>query len=141
MDIKSLLKGNESEILSLFSEKLNLNSSEVDKSIDSLQEGVGEALVQESSNNGVGTLLNLFSNNKNSVKSNSLISTITKKVISSLLSKGFDKSKANSISSIAVPFVVNLISSKVGGQENILGGLLGGDKGNIAKGLLNKFFK
>ena len=89
----------------------------------------------------MGTLLNLFSDNKNSGKSNLLISTITEKIISSLLSKGLDKSKANSISSIAVPFVVNLISSKVGGQESLLGGLLGGDKGNIAKGLLNKFFK
>ena len=46
MDVKSLLKGDESELLSLFSEKLIFNSSEVDKSIDSLQEGVGEALVQ-----------------------------------------------------------------------------------------------
>ena len=141
MDVKSLLKGDESELLSLFSEKLIFNSSEVDKSIDSVQEGVGEALVQESSNNGVGIFLNLFLDNKNSGKSNSLISTITKKVISILLSNGFDKSKANSISSIAVPFVVNFISSKIGGQENILGGLLVGDKGNIAKGLLNKFFK
>lgn len=87
--------------------------------------------------------MNLFSGSKNSASSNSLVSTLTKKVIDSLLTKGFDASKAKAISGIAVPFVVDLISSKVGGKENILGGLLGGSSGKASpiKGLLNKFFK
>ena len=143
MDISSILKGNEGDLLSLFKDKLNLNPSEVKKSLEGVQEGIGSSLTEETSKNGLGTLLNLFSGSKNSASSNSLVSTLTKKVIDSLLTKGFDASKAKAISGIAVPFVVDLISSKVGGKENILGGLLGGSSGKASpiKGLLNKFFK
>ena len=142
MDISSILKENEGDLLSLFKDKLKLDSSEVEKSIEGVQEGLGNVLIEESTTKGLGTLLNLFSENKNSGASNSLINSLTKKVINSLLSKGFGGTKAKAISAIAVPFVVNLISSKVGGQKNILGELLNvnSSKQSPVKGLLDNFF-
>jgi len=143
MDINSLLKENEGDFLTLFKDRLNLNSLEIDKSMEGVKEGVSEAIVEESTNSGVGMLLNLFSDNKNSDDSNSFVTTLSKKVVSSLLKKGLGTSKAKAISAKAVPFIVNLISSKVGGDKGVLGNLLGENtsKVDLAKGLLNKFLK
>ena len=47
MDISSILKGNEGDLLSLFKDKLNLNPSEVEKSLEGVQEGIGSSLTKK----------------------------------------------------------------------------------------------
>ena len=141
MYINSLFNDNKGAITKLLG-NLNLSSKEVDVTIDSTKAVVDDAIGKESSG-GLGTLLNLFSENTNSSASNSFLKNMDTSLVKKLISSGINKKKAGSIKELIVPFVVKLISSKVGGNSEMLTGLLGGltsGKSKGSGGLLGKLF-
>ena len=122
---------------------LNLNSKEVDTTLESTKEVVENALIQETKKNGLTTALNLFSNDKNSSASNSFLKNIDSSLVKKLVSNGFDNQKAGSIKELILPFVIKAVASKIGGNSEILSSLLGGLSSGKSKGqggLLGKFF-
>lgn len=141
MDLNALFNDNKGAITKLLG-NLNLSSKEVDVTIDSTKAVVDDAIGKESSG-GLGTLLNLFSENTNSSASNSFLKNMDKSLVKKLISSGINKQKAGSIKELIVPFVVKLISSKVGGNSEMLTGLLSGltsGKSKGSGGLLGKLF-
>lgn len=141
MDLNTLLSDNKGAITKLLS-GLNLSSNEVDKTIDSTKAVVGVAISKESGG-GLGTLLNLFSEDDNSSASNSFLKNIDSSLVKKLISSGFNKQKAGSIKELIVPFVVKLVASKIGGNSDLLTSLLGGltsGKSKSPGGLLGKLF-
>lgn len=142
MNLGMLFDDNKGAISELLS-GLNLSSNEVDKTIDSTKAVVGEAIEKESSG-GMGTLLNLFSDENNSKASDSFLKNIDSTLVKKLISSGFDKQKASSIKRLIIPFVVKLVSSKIGGNSKLLGSLLGeltSVKSKGSGGLLGSIFK
>lgn len=141
MDLNALFNDNKGAITKLLG-NLNLSSKEVDVTIDSTKAVVDDAIGKESSG-GLGTLLNLFSENTNSSASNSFLKNMDTSLVKKLISSGINKKKAGSIKELIVPFVVKLISSKVGGNSEMLTGLLSGltsGKSKGSGGLLGKLF-
>ena len=139
MDISGLLEEHSDELVDLIKNQLNLNSDEVDRTLKSTQEAVGETILSEVQKNGLGTLLNLFSDDDNSEDSNSILKDLGSQLLKSLLSNGISKSKAQGIKELVLPFIIKLISSKVGGKSDLLSGLLG-NNGGLASDLLKKLF-
>ena len=141
MDLNALFNDNKGAITKLLG-NLNLSSKEVDVTIDSTKAVVDDAIGKESSG-GLGTLLNLFSENTNSSASNSFLKNMDTSLVKKLISSGINKQKAGSIKELIVPFVVKLISSKIGGNSEMLTGLLSGltsGKSKGSGGLLGKLF-
>ena len=142
MNIDALLGENKQAIGALLG-GLNLNSKEVDTTLESTKEVVENALIQETKKNGLTTALNLFSNDKNSSASNSFLKNIDSSLVKKLVSNGFDNQKAGSIKELILPFVIKAVASKIGGNSEILSSLLGGLSSGKFKGpggLLGKFF-
>lgn len=142
MNIDALLGENKQAIGALLG-GLNLNSKEVDTTLESTKEVVENALIQETKKNGLTTALNLFSNDKNSSASNSFLKNIDSSLVKKLVSNGFDNQKAGSIKELILPFVIKAVASKIGGNSEILSSLLGGLSSGKSKGpggLLGKFF-
>jgi endonuclease III-like uncharacterized protein len=143
MNIESLINDNKSSIKGLLG-SLNLNSDDMDKAVNCTKDVVGNSLMQETKKNGFDTLLNLFSNNDNSDSSNSFLNNLDSSLIKKLVSSGFGKEKANSIKSLILPFVTQLITSKIAGKSDVLGDLLGGltsKKSDGLAGAFSNFFK
>jgi len=139
MDISGLLEEHSDELVDLIKNQLNLNSDEVDRTLKSTPEAVGETVLSEVQKNGLGTLLNLFSDDDNSEDSNSILKDLGSQLLKSLLSNGISKSKAQGIKELVLPFIIKLISSKVGGKSDLLSGLLE-NNGGLASDLLKKLF-
>ncbi len=141
MDLNTLLSENKGTIIKLLG-NLNLSSKEVDVTIDSTKAVVDDAIAKESSGR-LDTLLNLFSDDTNSSASNSFLKNMDSSLVKKLISSGINKQKASSIKELIVPFVVKLISSKIGGNSEMLTGLLGGLTSKNSNGsgrLLGKLF-
>lgn len=95
----------------------------------------------------LGTVMNLFSNKPNNSSADLLQNNITSGVIGGLISKlGLSQGVANTIASVAIPALINLITKKnsetpdddpsplneiFGGKEGGLGGAVGNILGKI----------
>lgn len=143
MNIESLIDDHKDSIEKLLG-KLDLSPKQMSSAVSSSKEVVGNLLSNETNKNGLNTLLNLFSDDDNSSQSNSFLQKMDKSLIKKLISKGFDKKKAGSIKDIVLPFVIKIITSKIGGKSDVLGSLLEGvvsKKGGGLTSVLSKFFK
>ena len=116
------LKG---EVGATLMNKLGLSNTEVDKAIESSKGALESTLTQEAKNNGLDTLLNLFSENENTSTYNNLIKKLGGNLIASLTSKGFDSSKSSSIATIVLPVITNLLSNKISGNSRNLQSIMG----------------
>jgi len=136
--LDGILDAVKGEVVGALTDKLNLGGTEIDSVLNSSKEAVEKTVSEEASNNGIDTLLNLFSDNDNNDSSNNLLSSLGGNLISSLTNNGFDSGKSSQIKDIVLPLVMNFISSKVGGDSSnltgLLGGLLGGSSSNSNSG-------
>ena len=147
--IGSIIDSLKGELSQVLTSKLGLNELEVDKSMAGSREAFEKTISGEVKNNGVETILNLFSNNENSVSSNALLKGFGGNMISSNISKGFNLKKASSITSLILPMIVKAISKNVNGDSGNLTKILKSDgissiASNLLKdksaGLLKRFF-
>ncbi len=148
--LDSIIDAVKGEAVEALTSKLGLNGDQIDSVLSSSKDAVEKSITEETSNNGVDTLLNLFSGDSNNGAANNLLSGLGGNLISSLTSNGFDSGKSSQIKDIVLPLVINFISNKVGGDSSnlmsLLGGLAGGGKsegmlGNIGGSLLKGLFK
>jgi uncharacterized protein YidB (DUF937 family) len=99
---------------------------------------------------GIGNLLNLFSNQNNNASANLIQNNIASGVVTNLVSKlGLSQDVAKTISSIAIPAIIGLITKKNSttpdDDPSPLKEIFGTGKssaiGGIAKGLLGKLLR
>ena len=121
----SILDSLKEEVGSALMSKLGLSSTDVDKTIESSKDAMETTITEEAKSNGLDTLVNLFSDNKNTSTSNNVLEKLGGNLLSSLTSKGFDSSKSSSITSMILPIITNLLSKKIGGNTGSLQSLLG----------------
>ncbi len=124
--IDTIIDGLKGQVAETVGSKFGLDASQIEGTLGVVKETVGGTLQKESSN-GLGGILNLFSNNQNDAGGNAILNGLTSNLSSNLTSKlGFDSAKASGITSMIIPMVTKLFSDKVGGNESNLLSLLGG---------------
>ena len=139
--IDSIIDSLKGELVEGLNNKLGLSSTEVDKTLSSTKDAFDKTVSEEAGNNGLETLTNLFSDNENSSSSNGLISSLGENLASSLSSNGFSSDKVSSIQDVVLPVLIKLVSEKIGGNSQMLSGLLGkGDIQDKASGLIKGLF-
>lgn len=139
--IDSIIDSLKGEVVEGLTNKLGLSSTEVDKTLSSTKDAFDKTVSEEAGNNGLETLTNLFSDNENSSSSNGLISSLGENLASSLSSNGFSSDKVSSIKDVVLPVLIKLVSEKIGGNSQMLSGLLGkGDIQDKASGLIKGLF-
>lgn len=137
----SIIDSVKGEITESLTSKLGLSGSEVDTTLSSTKEAFSKTISGEAEGNGLDTLTNLFSNDDNSSASSDLLSGLGGNLMSSLSSNGFSSDKAGLIKEMVLPMVMKLVSEKIGGNSDMLTGLLGkGDIASKASGLLKGLF-
>jgi uncharacterized protein YidB (DUF937 family) len=105
-------------------QKEQLNSQQVDKTMEVAGESFSGGLKSMASSGNVNQLLNLFNGKEDAAGKQSFTDSIIKKFVPSIGSKlGIDESKAQSIANSVVPFLVEKFSSE-GGQAKDSGDLL-----------------
>ncbi len=136
MDLTSLLDSHKNDLAKLIKDKLGLKAQDVNKTVDSTKEAIGNTFVDKVQDLSMDTLLNLFSKEKNTKSSESLLKGFADNLLTNLLSKGFDKKTATKIKLVVIPFVTDLFSKNINGKGSALKELLGKSVG----GLLDDFF-
>lgn len=139
MDLTSILDNHKSDLTKLIKDKFGLEGQEINKTLDSTKESIGETFVDKFQDFGMGTLLNLFSKEKNTKSSDSLLEGFGGNLLTKLLSKGFDKKTAAQIKSVVLPFVTNLFSKKINGKVSALKGLFGKSAGGLLGDLFSNY--
>lgn len=112
--------------------KLGIDAGKVDGILKaagaSVQENLGQGL-------DLGSALNLFSKEANNAGANALLGRMGQSFLGKLTGQlGFEAGKAGSIKDLVLPALMNLLSDKVGGKQDMLASLLGGQ----AKGVLGE---
>lgn len=139
--IDSIIDSLKGEVVEGLTNKLGLSGTEVDKTLSSTKDAFDKTLSDEAGSNGLETLTNLFSDNENSSLSNGLISSLGENLVSSLFSNGFSSDKVSSIKDLVLPILIKIVSEKIGGNSQVLSGLLGkGDIQDKASGLIKGLF-
>ena len=139
--IDSIIDSLKGELVEGLNNKLGLSGTEVDKTLSSTKDAFDKTVSEEAGNNGLETLTNLFLDNENSSSSNGLISSLGENLASSLSSNGFSSDKVSSIKDVVLPVLIKLVSEKIGGNSQMLSGLLGkGDIQDKASGLIKGLF-
>lgn len=139
--IDSIIDSLKGEVVEGLTNKLGLSGTEVDKTLSSTKDAFDKTLSDEAGRNGLETLTNLFSDNENSSLSNGLISSLGENLVSSLFSNGFSSDKVSSIKDLVLPVLIKIVSEKIGGNSQVLSGLLGkGDIQDKASGLIKGLF-
>lgn len=131
--------------------KANMSDAEVDKVVKATGKAADEEIGKSLSIGNISTLMNLFSSQSNSSSANSmqnsLQGTITQKIVEYV---GVDQTKAQMITGIVLPQIMNLITNRneqtpdddssplmdmfsdaLGGGDSKGGGLLGGLAGRF----------
>src|SRR4030043_637742 len=111
--IENLIKGLKDQLGDQILTKTDVKPNQL-KNIFSV---IGNATKSEVKNSmmsdGLGTVMNLFSNKPNNSQANVLQSNIANSIVSGLISKlGLSHSTASLISQIAVPALMNLVTKK-----------------------------
>jgi uncharacterized protein YidB (DUF937 family) len=90
-----------------------VDSSQLDGIMDIVQSVTGEKVGKQMLGDGLGPVMNLFSNNNNTTEADTLQSDITGGIASSLVEKlGFSGETATNITSTVIPMVINLVTEK-----------------------------
>ena len=152
--IDALLSQLKDQVAGELKSKAGMNDEEVDKVVKATGKAADEEIGNTLSIGNIGTLMNLFSNQSNGSSANSLQNslqqTLTQKIVEYV---GVDQSKAQMISAIVLPQIMNLITNKneqtpsddssplmdmfsdvisgSGGKKSGGGGLLGGLAGRF----------
>lgn len=141
-------------------EQIGVQPSQLGGIFNVAQESLTDGLKKEAVGGGLDTVFSLFNGQGGNLQSNSIVSSLSTGLISSLVSKlGFDQSMATKISGLVIPFVMQKfagsetgsaasptdLADKLGfGGSDLsgqLGNLLGGkDKGADLLGGIGNLF-
>jgi uncharacterized protein YidB (DUF937 family) len=111
--IDEILNVLKNEVGGQIMEKANIPSDKLDSVMNVIGDSAKKEVVSQMTSGNLSTMMNLFSNNKNSHGADDLQSSIQNNIVSGLIQKlGLSESIANTISNIAVPALIGLITKK-----------------------------
>src|SRR5690554_2414563 len=148
--IEEFLGKLKSEVGGQISGQTDLSSSKMDGVFSVVGDVVKKEATKEMLGGNISGLMDLFSDKPNSASGNQIQSNMFSGIVSDLVSKlGLSKSQSQTITEIALPALISMISKKSSGSSKDTGSVLtdmfgGDDKGGIggmAKDLLGGFLK
>ena len=149
--LEQLINSVKSEVGGQIAGQTNLPSGTVDKVFSVIGDVTKKEVASQMIGGNLSNVINLFSNKPNNNEANLLQSNISSGVISNLTGKlGLSPQIAKTITAIAIPALINLITKKNNTTPDddpsplneIFGGSgKGGMSGDIAKGMLGGLFK
>lgn len=148
--LEQLINSVKSEVGSQIAAKTSLPSGKMDQVFSVIGDVTKKEVTKQMVGGNLSNVMNLFSDKPNNKDANSLQSNITSGVISNLTGKlGLSPQIANTISSIAIPALINMITKKNNATadddpsplNDIFGTLGKGGLGDAAKGMLGGLFK
>lgn len=111
--IDSILRGLKEQVGQEILSKTDVKSSQLGNILSVIGDATKTEVKKSMVNDGLSTVMNLFSNKENSSQSNQLQSGISSSIVSGLISKlGLSPSTSKMISEIAVPILMDLITRK-----------------------------
>lgn len=122
--LQSLVKG---PLSNMIKEKVGLSGEQSEKAAEVSADSVGKDLKDEASKGNLSQIQSMLGGD---TSNNPMADKMSTNVVSNLTSKlGLDKGIASKISAMAIPFIMNKVSSKTGGKADAgaLSGLLGGN--------------
>ena len=139
--IESIIGSLNEEVSSGLMNKFNLNSQEIDKTLDVAQNTLTEVVSKESSS-GLEGMLNLFSGEKNTGMADGILAGLSASLTTNLIEKlGFDSTKAEGITKFIVPVITKLLSSKISGKKENLLSMFEGNGNSALSDLAGGFVK
>jgi uncharacterized protein YidB (DUF937 family) len=148
--LENLLGTLKSEVGSQILNQTQLPANKLDGVFKVIGDVTKKEVTNQMTSGGIENLLNLFSNKPNSAAANLIQNNIASGVVSNLVSKlGLSQDIAKTISGIAIPVIINLITKKNSvtpdNDPSPLKEIFGTGKssaiGGIAKGILGKLLK
>ena len=141
--LDSILAAGKGQLAKMLTDQTGLQAHQTDEAIDVTKETVGDGLKSELLKGNFGGVMDLFNGNAPTTTSNPIVSGITSSLVSNLASKiGISEGIAQQVANIAIPFIMNKISSddtgKASDKEDLIEKLgMGGDSaiGGVLKGL------
>lgn len=117
--------------------KLGLDNAKADGALNAAISSVKEVIGSKGAD--MGTLMNLFSKDANNSAANGLLGDLGTNYLSKLTGDmGLDAAKAGSVKDMVIPVITKLLTDKIGGNKDLLGGLLGGGLKDKVSGLAGK---
>lgn len=111
--IDSILKGLKDQVGQEILSKTDVKPSQLGSVISVIGDAAKTEVKKTMVNDGLSTVMNLFSKKENSSQANLLQSGIASSIVSGLIGKlGLSQSTAKMVSDIAVPALINLITKK-----------------------------
>ena len=145
--LDSLLDGLKDQAGGALASQLGLSGLDIDNVVKSSKTAVEKTVAESGQDeNALAGMLNLFSDNSNDDKGNSLLEGLGGNLLSSLTSNGFSSDKASSIQNIVMPMIISAVTNFVKGDSSKLGGLLNSDSikdmaANLIKDKASGFLK
>ncbi len=148
--IEQLLSGLKDEALGAINDHQDIPNSKLDSILDVIGSVTKNEVAKETSNSGLGNIMNLFSDDDNNEGANSLQGNIMENVISGLTKKsGLGEGAAKMAASVILPMLLKKITQKNNSTPaddsspimDIFGALTGGGSGGGIMGTLGKLLK
>ena len=148
--LEKLIGSLKSEVGGQILSQTQIPSGSLDKVFSVIGDVTKKEVTGQMLGGGLGNVMNLFSNQSNNTGANLLQSNITTGVVSGLVSKlGLSQQVSNTIATVAVPALINMIIKKNSvtpdDDPSPLNDIFGAGKkaalGGIAKNLLGRFLK
>ena len=141
--LDSILSMGKGQLAKMLTDQTGLQENKTDQAIEVTKDTVGNGLKDEMLKGNFGGVMDLFNGNAPTTTSNPIVSSITNNLVSNLAAKvGISEGVARQVANIAIPFVMNKLSSdktgKASNEQDLVEKLgMGGDSGigGMLKGL------
>ena len=111
--LSSILESIQDQVGPELIQKVGVSEDQLPQVMDVVGDASKSVLGKQLTSGNIGSLMNLFSSGDNNSGANSLQSDLTNNIVSGLASKlGLSESKAQMISSIVVPMLIKMVTSK-----------------------------
>lgn len=111
--LDSILNGLKNQITGELVSKAGINDNQIDDIIKVAGESTQEVMLNKLSPDMLGDVMNLFSKGKNTGTANGIQNDLINNFVGNLISKlGISESMANTISAIAIPKIIEMITGE-----------------------------
>lgn len=109
--LQSILSNLKSQVGSELLGKAGISSDKLDPLLKETTNVVSTEVKKEALTNGMGSLMNLFSNKQNNASANSLQNNIASNLVKKYITKlGLSESQANMVTQIVLPQIMSMIT-------------------------------
>ncbi len=133
--LDSILSLGKGELQKMLSQQTGLQGNQTDEAVEVTRDTVGNGLKDELMKGNFSGVMDLFNGKAPTTTSNPIVSGITSNLVRNLAAKiGISESVAQQVAAIAIPFIMNMLSSdktgKASNEQDLVEKLgMGGDSG------------